>query len=67
MPYRTLSQKIVIPILFFLFLPAFINAQEKNEKLAEKIKLEQKIAESKTVAEKIQKTIEAKHNKGQPK
>jgi hypothetical protein len=56
MPYHTLSNKIAIPVLFFLLLPVFINAQGKDETLAEKIKLEQKITESKTIAEKIQKT-----------
>ncbi len=53
MTCRTLTKKIVIPILFFLFLPTFINAQEKDETLTEQRKLETALAESKSIPEKI--------------
>ncbi len=50
------SKRIKILAFHLLFLPAFINAQEKDEKLAEQRKLERQIAESKTVPAKIENT-----------
>lgn len=56
MPPNTLFKRIVLLAFYLLFLPAFINSQEKDEKLAEQRKLEQKILHSESVAEKIQNT-----------
>jgi tetratricopeptide (TPR) repeat protein len=48
------TKRIKILAFHLLFLPAFINAQEKDEKLAEQKKLERQVAESKTVPAKIE-------------